>query len=260
MSAALDAAQQLGSRGRGAAGRARRVHQARKQLKLVRALVRSWREVLPASERRSLDRQARDLARALSGARDETVLRRTAVSLELDPDRLGLGVEAEVPWQAATLRSLQRRAGDLVDAVRARAPRHGGFDLLAPGLAHTWRAGREGFRACAPRPDPDALHEWRKAVKARMLQERMFVPAWPEVLGPVVHELDELQELLGAHHDLHVLSARIEARGELAKRIEDRQQELATRAVYLGERLYAGSARGWSALLAGCVRARWPAG
>lgn len=248
----------LGSRAHGDAARARRVHQARKQLKLLRALVRSWRAIVPGPTRRILDHQARDLARALSGARDEVVLCATATSLGLDPAALGLGAGQDAPWRPEVLASLRRDAVTLAHAVQAVAPTEGGFSVLAPGLEHTWREGRRGARACSSRPEADDLHEWRKAVKARMLQERLFVSAWPEVLGPSVQALDELQELLGAHHDLHVLAERIAARGEIARRVKDRQRELEARALYLGARLYAGSPGGWSRLLGGWVSARWP--
>lgn len=262
LAAAWAAHAQLEGGGHRKPGRAARTHQARKLLKQVRALARLWRGAVPDAERREVDRQARDLGRALSEAREATVLRETAAGLGLDPDRLGLADAARAPWRPETRAALVQQAEALAQRIQAVAPDQGGFDLLAPGLSHTWREGRRGLRAARPDAHAEQMHEWRKVVKARMLQERLLVPAWPEVLGPTVAALDELQELLGDHHDLHVLAEylktlQVQSQDELSDRIAQRQQALATRAFHLGDRLYAGQAEGWSGLLGGWVHAWW---
>lgn len=235
-----------------------RVHAARKALKEVRGLVRLLRAAVPAPLRRAADRRARDLGRELSGARDATVLRRTAMSLDLDVEALGLDAQATAPWLPERLGALHDQAFALRESLRDLAPTRGDLAVVEQGLHHTWKAGRNGLRAVRKRPDPHDLHEWRKHVKARMYQERLLAVAWPELLGPVVEELDLLQELLGDHHDLHMLAERLQPEGALAMRITDRQAALEARALRLGARLYAGTASGWVALVGDSVRA-WQA-
>ena len=124
-----------------------------------------------------------------------------------------------------------------------------GWAALGPGAERTYRAGRRALADARRRPEPAAMHEWRKRTKDAWYHVRLLRPAAPSVLGPLEDRFHDLSDALGDVHDLVVITehlraapdrfggeAQVRAACELA---DARRAELERRAVSLGARHYA---------------------
>lgn len=202
--------------------RAVATHEVRKACKKVRALVRLVRPVF--AEYAHENAEFRDIARLLSGSRDAKVLLDTFDLLVADEsgqaDRERL----------ASLR--QRLSNDLADLMRdedsenrleqARVllemagERIGGWTLagegweaLGSGLGKVLRQARSAADRVLSEPTALHYHELRKLTKYHWYHARLFVPLWPELIGPRVTELGRLADMLGFHHDICVFEDRL---------------------------------------------------
>jgi CHAD domain-containing protein len=251
------------------------VHELRKQLKKLRAIVRLVEDEL--GERiADRDNQAlRDLGRRLSPARDASV-RVTAVRHLLDGKANGRPKRMEaVPAdrirkrlasrQAAALAHLRRNAElpairreleSLRRRVRRWPLRKEGFDCLERGLRRSYRRGRKGrAEAFASRTD-EAFHDWRKRAKDLRYQVGLLEPVWPPIMKDFEKTLHDLTDRLGDDHDLADLrqvfraSPRLTSGGDgatpLIERIDSRRSDLQAKARPLGTRVYAEKAGAFS--------------
>jgi hypothetical protein len=161
------------------------VHETRKALKRVRALVRLLEGELGAKRAKRERAVLRDVAARLAGARDAEVMVSTLDALVArHPRKLGRrrGVrELREDLERERIRAGARTLGDAVTRelvaeeladVRARVTRwklsesRSATGLTEPGLEHVYRAGRTGRRrAGRGRAGPRVLHKWRKHVK-----------------------------------------------------------------------------------------------
>jgi CHAD domain-containing protein len=65
------------------------------------------------------------------------------------------------------------------------------------------------MQAAWAEPTDTAMHEWRKRVKYHWYHVRLLEEINPEMMLPREQAADELGDLLGDHHDLAVLEARL---------------------------------------------------
>ena len=262
------AVEQLDAAGNG--GLAAGIHEARKDLKKLRSLLRLVREGLGEKTYRRENERYRDAGRQLSGARDAEVKIQTLSSLQAgfgdelpESDIAGLrsALEQERPEGADEehLDPLKRAAAQIAAGrkrIRRWPLKSGGWDLLEPGLRRSYRRGREQMNRTRDEPTGAHVHEWRKRVKDLWYHLRIVQDACPDVLGETADRAHELGDLLGDHHDLAVLAedarARAEAfdegtqRAELLSAILRRQGELLADAFEIGERLYSEKPREFS--------------
>ncbi|HLL93275.1 MAG TPA: CHAD domain-containing protein [Solirubrobacteraceae bacterium] len=175
------------------------VHETRKALKRLRALVRLLEGELGAKALARENAALRETARHLAGARDAAVMLGTLDQLlERHPRKLErrkgvielrrrlLAERALMEQQ--TLRDpavLAQVLGELC-AFRERVaawslPDRDGIELLEPGLAKLYRQGRRRYRRVA-RGKADlvlAMHEWRKRVKDLRYAAEMLERHYP---------------------------------------------------------------------------------
>jgi CHAD domain-containing protein len=238
------------------------VHEARKDLKKLRSVLRLIRDELGDDVYRRENVRYRDAGRLLAGARDAEVKLETLESLTARFDGR-LSEETLAPF-AEALESERRRESKLDDQgvlERAVAEVEAGeaavadwplvaddWSLIEPGLDRAYRRGRNRFADVRTEASDEAVHEWRKRVKDRWYQLRIVRNAWPEVLDETADQAHDLSDLLGDHHDLAVLrDDALERRqllpdGELERllaAVSERQDELADEAIKLGGRVYA---------------------
>lgn len=241
------------------------VHEARKDIKKLRALLRLTRDRLGAETYRRENTELREIARALSELRDADVLAETLDKLAADcPDlvtpaaagrlRAALDVRRRTLAQGKRARDAAvEQAADRLEVVGARMedwPLDGdGWQLMGEGMRRSYRRGRRRMRDARRETSDEALHEWRKRVKDQWYQLRLVRCAWPPVLDPVAEEAHRLSDLLGDEHDLGVLGRHVSEsppgpasdrdRERLAEAIERRRSQLREAAFAGGARLYA---------------------
>jgi CHAD domain-containing protein len=204
---------------RGASGSSREeaVHEARKDMKKLRALLRLVRAELGDDLYRSENETFRETARTLAGVRDADVMLATLGDLE---ERFG-----ELPGMARRLRPalvahrFRTSASSLSPAstsavatlVQARAriedwPLEAtGFEAFEEGLRRSYRRGRRDYHAARELPSPENMHEWRKRVKDLWYHLSLLEGGWPQVMSALADEAHELSDRLGDDHDLAVL-------------------------------------------------------
>ena len=253
------------------------IHEARKDLKKTRALLRLVRPAIGTRAYRRENAALRDAGLALSGARDADVLIETVDKLAahaagqlpattfaglraaLEAERTAGGSTDDRAAVAATLRDALARVEEW---PLARAD----WDDLVAGAARAYDRGCDAFADVRADPSVAHLHEWRKRVKELWYHERLLAPAWPDVIGAHGEQAHGLSELLGDDHDLAVLHDRLDGGLDLPPEaaadvpalltlVDQRRAELFADAVALGHRLYAESPRAFARRLARYVQA-----
>jgi CHAD domain-containing protein len=197
----------------------REVHESRKALKRLRALLRLVGPSLGLKHAARRNAALRDAARLLSTRRDEVVLISTIERLEASAD------PATKAASQALRDALRNSAGNLTrpldsdTAQQARLllvkeARHfakaslkiRGFECVRPGLYKSYRKARRGFKAAYRNPTDEAFHELRKAVQWHWRQMALLSRAWPEVFEARIAAARELSQILGDDHDLAILA------------------------------------------------------
>jgi CHAD domain-containing protein len=252
------------------------VHEARKAIKRLRAILRLVRGSIGEKAFRAEDSVLREASSGFSGVRDAAVMVGAVDRVRLDYGALlAAGVftdlDARLQRRAALLR---RRVLDdeellrntALSLYRARSrfaawpadpsdPRFGDrairhtFSSLSTGLAGTYRAGRRDMRAAFRDGHSEAFHSWRRWAKYLRHQVELLVPLWPEVLGGLARSLDSLGETLGDEHDLAQLVTLVSqvpevcpdpaVRSMLVALSQQRRRELQEAARGKGARIYA---------------------
>lgn len=256
------------------------VHETRKALKRLRALLRLLRHELGADEFARENAALGKTAQRLSGARDAEVMLNTLDAL--------IGRHPRKLRKRKGARKLRRKLlrrqqligersmeGDLaiervIAELRQFRAHVEGWDLrrrrdkelLAVGLRQLYKQGRTRGRRAARNggENSSAMHDWRKRVKslryaAEMLQRppagHRRADRTNARLKRVAHRADELGEMLGEEHDLAVLAAwlntkanaKASGRKTLLKLIARRRRKLRKQALRDGQRLYRRSPR-----------------
>jgi CHAD domain-containing protein len=232
------------------------VHEARKDMKKLRALLRLVRDEIGEKTYRRENDGFRDAARELAGVRDADVMIATLGALEKRypeefPDGAAGGLRQAL--EAHRLRTSAGARGPASEAaiemlVQARARvsdwplGHDGFEALEGGMRRTYRRGRREWRAARKDPSSERLHEWRKRAKDHWYHCLLLQETWKPVMKALADEAHELSDRLGDDHDLAVLVdwATEHADGaELGAAVAKRRRELQEEAFAYGVRLYA---------------------
>ena len=195
------------------------VHDLRKALKRWRALMRLLAGPL-GEQADQMRREARELMRALAGARDA----QSALDALAD---LGKG---EVAISSKSLETIRGRLTEMRDAaektgftpeMRERLTRYLdfaalslerwplgeiAFDTVADALTATYRRARQlvpdDWDAC----EPEHLHDLRRRVVEHRHQMDLIEPLWPRIGQVWAAEAQRLRNQLGACQDLAMLS------------------------------------------------------
>ena len=201
------------------------LHQCRKRLKSLRALLRLVRSG-DESFVRAENARYREVSARLAGPREAAALIETVDRLAeafpdetadgaLDPvrDRLvarrsdilndGEGLAAAIDAAAAACRTGIRQIEKLAlpDQPESAA------DVLADGARKTMRRARKSLQEAETRGEPEDFHDLRKAVKAHSLHLSLLKKLWPSPIREKRKAVDALGEQLGDLHDIFVLRA-----------------------------------------------------
>jgi CHAD domain-containing protein len=249
------AADELGKRG---SQRAAGIHEARKSIKKVRAVLRLVRRELGNTYRKK-NARLRRVGRKLSEFRDATAIIQILDALKQKyPDELPPSIRRKlVARRAAAERQrnvagvLQKMAATLRGAevrVSSWPLEMDGFAAIAPGLESTYRAGRRALARAQKQPRPENYHELRKRVKDHWYHVRLIEDLWSDVMQGYEKSLKDLETWLGDDHNLVLLRETIHAAPDrygtskdveaLSDLIAKYQKELRDNSVSLGQRIY----------------------
>lgn len=197
------------------------LHECRKRLKAVRALlrlVRSGDEPFARAE----NGRYRDAAALLAGPREAAAMLETMERLEREfPDKTAGGALDRIreAFAARRKQAVERDAGKAINEA-ARACRTGlarighlqlpddpemAADILADGVRKTIGRGRKSLEKARTRGDANDFHDLRKAVKTYSRHLSLLKKHWPTPVRQHRKALDALGERLGELHDLVVL-------------------------------------------------------
>ena len=243
----------------------RGVHDARKRLKMLRALVRLVRDPLGPTRYAAETRSYRAAGRRLSALRDADVLLSTLKELRTVLGREHQGAVRSIRTHLTRQRAEHRRAqtetaafvrSTLRDA-RGRIDRWS-FDSLSmgdllDGFSTSYERGRRAFHAAVADSEDERLHEWRKRAKDFWYHLRLLREAWPGVTEGWTAEAHRLADLIGDDHDLAVLmqaltnlaqdTTSVPNLDQVRSAIRERRAQLQQQARVLGWRLYAEKPR-----------------
>lgn len=229
------------------------IHEARRAIRRVRAILVLARPVAGTAAVRVWSQPWREAGCALSTLRDADSSLKAIRQLQQGPAS-ELDCEALAWLAAAARRRLARtaraeagavaRAEALVQAAVDELPQWDGFDTdaLVAGLARGYRVGRRRLRAARRAAldevthDEECWHALRRAARTHWLQMELVVKAWPQVLKAQARQARRLSQLLGAERDLAMvdaLAARkrgVDAQAERVRALRPRLAALRARA------------------------------
>lgn len=236
------------------------IHEVRKSIKKLRALLRLVRPQLGplyAAENSRLREAGRKLselrdAGALIGALDDLKKRANGAlgGQSLSSIHRALTVhKKQVEEEVGTpelLRSLAATLGQTRQAAASWPLEADGFAAVEPGLEKTFRDGKKALAVARKSGTREDFHEWRKRVKDHWYHIRLLEKVWTEVMEGYEHSLKELETALGDDLNLAMLRNRVASTSNatgLIRTIDASRQELRERALAIGERVYAGKPR-----------------
>lgn len=253
------------------------VHETRKSIKRVRALLRLVRSGLGDATWREQNARLRHVARMLSPMRDDDVLgqishrlaetadaRLAAALSAFDTSRqeVALPASSDPALAEATLGEAHTQLRHARKCLSGLAVAGEVVDIAGTGLATAVRAGRRALSAVQSDPTDERWHELRKAVQVYWRQIVLLEAAWPEIQHARAETARELSQILGEMQDLAVLAAAAREwdstthPGAKARRIvagcRDRQQQLADVALPGTARLFALPPKAVAAEFRGC--------
>ena len=209
-------------------GRGTAVHEARKAMKRLRALLHLIKPAMPKGTFAANEARVKMIARSLSGARDAQAMLETVRKLEalegaanVAPVSASLRAHLETKCAeaerglggsgAAQLRKLLKEARASFAELSLDQDE---FDVVAATLEADYRKARRTFRRAYRVGDDEAFHEWRKYVQRHWRQLLLVAPSWPKAIRPHVALARNLSDTLGEDHDLSVLAAIVNAQAD----------------------------------------------
>jgi len=231
------------------------VHNARKALKRLRALLRSLRVAFPKKLFRAENRHIAATCRRISPLRDVHVQLRTLGKLKAAAGPAGDHIRRQLLRQQSSfirrIPALRKTVRALLEVSRqslASWPlRKATAEDLASGLKRIYKQGREAFKTARKSPTPGHLHAWRKKTKSLGYGLEMIKNLGSGELSKMIRSSDILTEALGDDQDLFMVLRALDKEhrsnpasdfNRLANRISLKRAKRQKRAFKLGEKVY----------------------
>lgn len=241
------------------------IHDARRRVKKIRAILRLIRPVLDKAFR-AADPDLRRVSKMLAPVADgkgvidtlNTLARRYRKSLPrssvaaLRADLLDR--EARVDAQAARDHILEKASSALLahrEEVKSWRLSTAGFRAVAPGLQESARRARNAMVATWKHPTAAHFHAWRRHVKAHWFHVRLLEAHCGNHLMPLQRRLEALDGILGEYHNLVLLREVLVADSALSRQdaagcmrvVANYQRVLRQNAQAVGLRIYSEKPR-----------------
>jgi CHAD domain-containing protein len=211
------------------------IHDARREFKRLRSLVRLVRGSMDKPVRVREDQALGNAGRALAQSRDAAALLETLEKVfgTLTPeDRKSRRISTEGQQLLQQIcQDLRNHAGRRLDPMEIKATVKLLRDMkrrtwlqnspssedwcatVGEGLRRTYRQGRELFAVSDSvgllNASDELWHETRKRAKTLGYQLRFLRKIWPGTLSALAEQLEELSERLGEDHDLALIRLRL---------------------------------------------------
>lgn len=242
------------------------VHEARKCIKRIRALLRLGREGLGDRTFRAENARFRSIAALMAPARDQYVVLQTILKLETEtpehaaPALARLRAAVLDPSLAADTNASRESMNEASAALERAAKRFRNlriapddFATLVKGLTRSYKRGLKWLEIAYADGRDEAFHELRKCVQAHWRHMALLSRAWPALFEARIAAARELSQILGDDHDLAILKLKVaslsgnaladdDAR-EAEALIAERQQALRLAAKPRTQLIFAASAK-----------------
>jgi len=211
------------------------IHDARREFKRLRALVRLTRGSMDKLVRNREDQALRNAGRALAHSRDASALLGTLESVfgtlapedrksrRISPEGRRMLHQIRDEWRTNAERGLDpmeiKAMVKLLRDMKRRVWLPGGsgtgdwYATIGLGLRRTYRQGRELFTVSDSigllNAGDELWHETRKRAKTLGYQLRFLRKIWPGTLNAIAEQLEEVSDHLGEDHDLALIRLRL---------------------------------------------------
>lgn len=250
------------------------IHQVRKRLKKIRAIVRLVRDCFGKETYKKENARFRDMARSLSNLRDAKVHIETLDDLKEDFADLfapevftNIRRELEIDY----LKEYQKVFDENVFSSLTNQLKNAKTEIadwkftsdnrleVESSLKRVYKRGYKRLSKAISKPSVTNFHQWRKRVKYLRYQLRILRIIWPNMMRELVDLTHDLSDHLGEDHDLAVLKQFISNQPErfsflnldspddqtvieiLMASIDNRRKKLQSAALFLGQRIYTES-------------------
>jgi hypothetical protein len=234
------------------------IHEARKALKRVRALLRIGRNGLGEPVFQAENARFRALAATLAPARDQHVVSQTLAVLAATAQPAAEGAisrfrKAISASNGSATEPIDRSHAEReLDRAQQRFRRlrldPDEFATIQSGMIRSYRRARKHFALAYRSGDDEAFHTWRKGVQAYWRHMALLSSAWTDHFQANVAAARELSQLLGDDHDLALLTMALASlpagilseadRAAVTMVIQQRQRRLRMAASPRGELLF----------------------
>ncbi len=233
------------------------LHEARKCVKRMRALLRLVREILPPERFEEENHLYRTVGREFSAGRDAEVLVGALRKLRkhCGKSEHGLFHRSEnllKTRRKAILSEFPSHRARVEQQIRAALNRTDDWPLwelksrdLVSGVRRAYKKGRSSLRRARKRPTAENLHVWRKRVKDLWYDLCVLNCRTSKNTHALIHAAKKLSEYIGDDHDLFLLDEALKEsalkkrpRHKLALLIKRRRHQLQCAAFDLGAKLY----------------------
>jgi CHAD domain len=247
------------------------VHQSRKSLKRIRALLRLARPVLGDTVFQRENARYREMGQLMAAARDRHVAVVTVADLEAEAGgrakaafvalrgwaealaqqpvgacRMQAGGEATAGATPSVFAEVSSRLNEGRAGFAGLIHHHQNYDGALEGLERGYAQARRRFLALGDLDDAwidsEAVHEWRKSVQYHWRHLALFSEAWPVEFEARIGVARRVAAVLGSDHDIAVVlaaalsddGARLSARQRAAVRDCAVERQAALRAIANG--------------------------
>jgi CHAD domain-containing protein len=216
------------------------VHEFRKNMKKIRAVLRLIRYSIPDKKYKELNAFYRDLSKQFALVREACVHLETLNNIKNEEEAPSATAFAEKMLNSYYQRARQQisQQQDILTKTREKLKHseqeidnltleEDSFELVRAGLKKVYQQGRKTKNKAKSYPDGKHFHEWRKRVKYLWYHLRLLRNTWPVVMKGYNKSLDRLSDYLGEEHDLAELKRLILETDQLNLTSEREKEELA---------------------------------
>lgn len=242
-----------------------RVHEARKHIKRLRALLALVAPVVEPGPLQDFKALLRSTAHTLAGLRGQAALAESFASLHehykrelssVEAERIQAALAGNVEATTAVEETLKAARQTLVNGCPLTStlrPSKAGWSALKKGFRATYRRARRAHAQARSQPSAECLHAFRTPTKRHFYQLQLFEEVSGEKVTDRRKALNELGERLGDHHDLSLLLEELERRqlvsspsSPLVALARERCDELETEVLTAGDALFRKRSRAFA--------------